>query len=165
MCDLRMGEGSNSRVIQHYRPTGLSSADNVSVSGLDLSRDKQELLVSYESDQIYTFPVFSQITSKAGPTVDQIRDLCNEAEDEHKVLTELAAYGGHLNRFTFLKVRDVLDFAFLLGYNIFCFVSLANLDLSRMPNMRVRETNTFAQDPILATPGFTKKLLGRLSHF
>jgi hypothetical protein len=128
LCDLRMGEGSSCRVIQHYRPTGLSSADHVSVSGLDLSRDKQELLVSYESDQIYTFPVFPQITSKAGPTVDQIRDLCNEAEDNNKVLSELAAYGGHLNRFTFLKVRDVLDFACLLGYNIFSFVSLVILD-------------------------------------
>jgi hypothetical protein len=128
LCDLRMGEGSNSRVIQHYRPTGLSSTDHVSVSGLDLSRDKQELLVSYESDQIYTFPVFPQIRSKAGPTVDQIRDLCNEEED-NKVLSELAAYGGHLNRFTFLKVRDVLDVAclssFISGLNIFCFVSLS----------------------------------------
>ena len=106
LCDLRMGEGSSSRIIQHYRPNGLSSADHVSVSGLDLSRDKQELLVSYESDQIYTFPVFPQITSKAGPTVDQIRDICNVADDNSKVLSELAAYGGHLNRFTFLKVRE-----------------------------------------------------------
>jgi hypothetical protein len=125
LCDLRMGEGSTSRVIQHYRPNGLSVADHVSVSGLDLSRDKQELLVSYESDQIYTFPVFPQITAKLGPTVDQIRDLCNEAED--KVLSELAAYGGHLNRFTFLKVRDVLDFTCLLIYNIFCCVSLVKI--------------------------------------
>jgi hypothetical protein len=106
LCDLRMTDGSSSRVVQHYRPSGLAMADNVSVSGLDLSRDKQELLVSYESDQIYTFPVFPRANSPAGPTVDQLSDLCNNAEgDTVKSLSELAAYGGHLNRFTFLKVR------------------------------------------------------------
>lgn len=101
-----------SRVVQHYRPKGLETADHVSVSGLDLSRDRQELLVSYESDQIYTFPVFSQLKSAAGPTLD---DLGHSRENgvertgsrvtrSTKVLNELAAYGGHLNRFTFLKV-------------------------------------------------------------
>jgi hypothetical protein len=110
LCDLRMADDSTSRVVQHYRPSGLTMADHVSVSGLDLSRDKQELLVSYESDQVYTFPVFPQVKSPAGPTLDQLRDLCNDAAGGSvKVLNELAAYGGHLNRFTFLKVRNVMS--------------------------------------------------------
>ena len=81
-------------------------AEHVSVSGLDLSKDRQELLVSYESDQIYTFPVFPQIKSPAGPTLDQIRELNDSPSGGVRELNELAAYGGHLNRFTFLKVRN-----------------------------------------------------------
>ena len=103
------------RVVQHYRPKGLENADHVSVSGLDLSRDRQELLVSYESDQIYTFPVFSQLKSAAGPTLDDLEHSLEREESGNtmkssganqttKVLNELATYGGHLNRFTFLKV-------------------------------------------------------------
>jgi hypothetical protein len=103
--DLRMTDGSSSRVIQRYRPSGLMLSDHVSVSGLDLSRDKQELLISYESDQIYTFPVFPGVKSPGGPTVDEIQNL-SKSEGNGKVLSELAAYGGHLNRFTFLKVRE-----------------------------------------------------------
>lgn len=102
-----MIDDSACRVVQHYRPSGLIMADHVSVSGLDLSRDRQELLVSYENDQIYTFPVFPQANSAAGSTLDPLRDLCSDAaEGRAKELNELAAYGGHLNRFTFLKVRS-----------------------------------------------------------
>jgi hypothetical protein len=108
LCDLRMADGASKRVVQRYRPSTLSNSDNVSVSGLDLSRDKQELLVSYESDQIYTFPVFPQVKSRAGPTLDEMREIASATEDESiKVLEELAAYGGHLNRFTFLKVCEM----------------------------------------------------------
>ena len=107
------------RVVQHYRPKGLENADHVSVSGLDLSRDRQELLVSYESDQIYTFPVFSQLKSAAGPTLDDLEHSLEREESGNtmkssganqttKVLNELATYGGHLNRFTFLKVCSLL---------------------------------------------------------
>jgi tetratricopeptide (TPR) repeat protein len=94
---------------------------------LDLSRDKRELLVSYESDQIYTFPIFPHARSAAGPTIDEIDGLgssdmsdddnadsngcmsmlhCRGARrrsGEDIVYNELASYGGHLNRFTFLK--------------------------------------------------------------
>lgn len=98
-----MTDGTSSKVVQKYCPRGLSLADMVSVSGLDLSRDGQELLVSYESDQIYTFPVFPSSTSSAGPTADEIGKLIEAGE--RKVLPELACYGGHLNRYTFLKVR------------------------------------------------------------
>lgn len=111
LCDLRMlgggdngntsDEESSRRVVQYYRPRGLLGAENVSVSGLDLSKDRKELLVSYESDQIYSFPIFPNSSSPAGPTVDEVSNLSNNNLDN--ALPELAAYGGHLNRFTFLK--------------------------------------------------------------
>jgi len=133
LCDLRMTGGDsseNTRIVCQYRPKGLHENEDVSVSGLDLSRDKKELLVSYESDQIYTFPIFPNAKSAAGPTLEEIGGLeHNEGMDEdnevaetngcmsvlmngrqRKVQTgedvyfnELASYGGHLNRFTFLK--------------------------------------------------------------
>ncbi len=124
LCDLRMTAAStpqrskNSRVLQYYKPASLSEESHVSVSGLDLSRDGNELLVSYESDQIYTFPVFPSSQSPRRSATDQLEEhLSKESEikednEEEKlypwghgkrVLPELAAYGSHLNRFTFLK--------------------------------------------------------------
>ena len=47
-----MTDGSSSRIVQKYRPRGLSRDAKVSVSGLDVSKDKRELLVSYENDQV-----------------------------------------------------------------------------------------------------------------
>ena len=55
---------------------------------------------SLRSVQIYTFSVFPN-TSRSGTTID---DLNIDFKDGDKPLSELAAYGGHLNRFTFLKV-------------------------------------------------------------
>lgn len=105
-----MADGASQRAVQRYRPSTLMPSDNVSVSGLDLSRDKQELLVSYESDQIYTFPVFPSIKSCIGPTLDEMREIASATEGQNaSVVKELAAYGGHLNRFTFLKVRLIYD--------------------------------------------------------
>jgi WD40 repeat protein len=52
LYDLRMTDGSESRIVQKYRPSGLSRDSEVSVSGLDVSKDKRELLVSYENDQV-----------------------------------------------------------------------------------------------------------------
>ena len=52
LYDLRMTDGSTSRVVQKYRPKGLGPGSQVSVSGLDVSKDKRELLVSYENDQV-----------------------------------------------------------------------------------------------------------------
>lgn len=99
LCDLRMADEISSTVVQTYCPRGLRSARNVSVSGLDLTRDRKELLVSYESDQIYTFPVFPDSVHSGGPTLDEINGI-----DSDTILPELGTYGGHLNRFTFLKV-------------------------------------------------------------
>jgi tetratricopeptide (TPR) repeat protein len=96
----------------------LSEESHVSVSGLDLSRDGKELLVSYESDQIYTFPVFPYSQSPRRSATDQLEELLtkdtdiDQDEQENRlypwgqgkrILPELAAYGAHLNRFTFLK--------------------------------------------------------------
>jgi tetratricopeptide (TPR) repeat protein len=121
-----MTDHSQSRVVQYYCPSGLSPTDHVSVSGLDLSRDRQELLVSFESDQIYTFPVSpksSQALSVAGQVEKLLNDPVSTAErgidslsssstsssttdrgrTGRRPLRELAAYGAHLNRYTFLK--------------------------------------------------------------
>lgn len=112
-----MTSGSRGHIIQRYRPSIFMFEDEVdiSVSGLDLSYDKQDVLVSYERDQIYTFPVFPNVNSRAGPTIDHLRHFENDTEDpgeEFDIMRnyedvheacEQATYGGHYNRFTFLK--------------------------------------------------------------
>jgi tetratricopeptide (TPR) repeat protein len=127
LCDLRMtcrdALSDDSRIVCQYRPRSLVGNEEVSVSGIDLSKDKKELLVSYESDQIYTFPIFPNVKSAAGPTLEEIEGLGLDNDDnlatngtssmlnggerghlgENVFFNELAAYGGHLNRFTFLK--------------------------------------------------------------
>ena len=127
LCDLRMTAGDstsgNARIVCQYQPKNLEGNEEVSVSGLDLSKDKRELLVSYECDQIYTFPIFPSTKSAAGPTLEEIGGLGDDNMDDsgtsngNKSLmngftlrsdneifhNELASYGGHLNRFTFLK--------------------------------------------------------------
>ena len=100
LYDLRMTGSSSSlnnenQVVQRYRPRALKNKSMVAVSGIDLSKDKRELLVSYESDQVYTFPILG---GKDDPTLDDI-----EGVKHNKFVTELACYGGHLNRLTFLK--------------------------------------------------------------
>jgi WD40 repeat protein len=69
---------------------------SVSVSGLDISKDHRSLLVSYESDQIYEFPICPNARSRAGPTMDEI-------DRPTQTVRETKCFGGHLNRFTFLK--------------------------------------------------------------
>ena len=102
LYDLRMtGSSSTSssnddNVVQRYRPRALRHKSSMAVSGIDLSKDKRELLVSYESDQVYTFPIFGG----KDPTLEDIEG-CNT--NTAKPVPELAAYGGHLNRLTFLK--------------------------------------------------------------
>jgi len=106
LYDLRMVSdgGPPSKKVQLYRPRGLSEDAKVSVSGIDISKNKRELLVSYENDQIYSFPICPRSSnSAAGPTVDELTELSNDMEEEETVQHELCAYGGHLNRYTFLK--------------------------------------------------------------
>jgi tetratricopeptide (TPR) repeat protein len=102
LYDLRMTDSTGSRVVQKYLPRNLPASSAVSVSGLDISKDKRELLVSYENDQIYTFPIFPKNTSS--PTVDELNDYASEYDtNAGTIQSDLASYGGHLNRLTFLK--------------------------------------------------------------
>ena len=97
LYDLRMTGRPSSQAVQRYRPRPLRQKSSVSVSGIELSKDKQELLVAYESDQCYTFPVMPEINSSS-----------DDSAKGAKPLPELAQYGGHLNRLTFLKVSSFL---------------------------------------------------------
>ena len=104
LYDLRMtGGSSGNQAVQRYRPRALQNKSSVAVSGIDLSRNKRELLISYECDQIYTFPIFPD-ASAAGPTLSDIESSdCATDKRSDKPIPELCSYGGHLNRMTFLK--------------------------------------------------------------
>ena len=106
MFDLRMESSreESNRVVERYRPRVLKDTENVSVCGIDVSKDGRELLVSYENDQIYTFPIFNQASSAAGPSLEEIDQWSSRyLEDADEAVPDLASYGAHLNRFTFLK--------------------------------------------------------------
>lgn len=103
LYDLRMTGGSyGNEAVQRYRPRALQNRSSVAVSGIDLSRSKRELLISYESDQIYTFPIFPDATA-AGPTILDIESDDGVGKKSDEPIPELCSYGGHLNRMTFLK--------------------------------------------------------------
>eukprot|EP00549_Striatella_unipunctata_P007589 CAMPEP_0118686872 /NCGR_PEP_ID=MMETSP0800-20121206/8059_1 /TAXON_ID=210618 ORGANISM="Striatella unipunctata, Strain CCMP2910" /NCGR_SAMPLE_ID=MMETSP0800 /ASSEMBLY_ACC=CAM_ASM_000638 /LENGTH=779 /DNA_ID=CAMNT_0006583975 /DNA_START=91 /DNA_END=2430 /DNA_ORIENTATION=+ len=101
LYDLRMFDNTaaDSKVVQYYRPSVIPFRASVSVSGLDISRDKKELLVSYENDQIYSFPISNMPPMQQ----QQQQQQQEEEEEEERVHFEFKSYGGHLNRFTFLK--------------------------------------------------------------
>ena len=88
LYDLRMVSdgGPPSKMVQLYRPRGLKADAHVSVSGIDISKNRRELLVSYENDQIYSFPICPQSVSAAGPAVDELTALSNALEKEETVL-------------------------------------------------------------------------------
>lgn len=103
LLDLRNG-GNNKNVLQRFKPRCLKNDGDVSVSGLDVTKDGRELLVSYEGDQIYTFPIFPGAKSNDGPSLndfDVASSFFNNSAEHFQ--PELAVYDGHLNRFTFLK--------------------------------------------------------------
>lgn len=118
LYDLRMTGSSSSssndnQVVQKYRPQAFmhhNKSSAVAVSGIDLSKDKRELLVSYESDHVYTFPIFE---GRDRPTLEDLDGSSGVSAgnyqenksglDKDKPVPELAVYGGHLNRLTFLK--------------------------------------------------------------
>ena len=102
LYDLRV-DGSRRQVVESYKPRFVLLTGDVSVSGLDVSKDGRELLVSYESDQIYSFPILGEKSScPAGPTLDEI-DFRAANSSTRRPVSDAMVYGGHLNRFTFLK--------------------------------------------------------------
>ena len=107
LYDLRMtgsDSSSTARIVQIYQPRALANksvSKEVSVSGIDVSKNKRELLVSYESDHIYTFPIFGCNDDPTNLDFDKL--TASTATDTNKVVSELATYGVHLNRLTFLK--------------------------------------------------------------
>ena len=70
LFDLRMSDAASNKVIQRYRPSGINT-ESVSVSGLDISKDKRELLVSYENDQVNNVQLSSS-SSRNGPFTQTI---------------------------------------------------------------------------------------------
>jgi hypothetical protein len=131
LYDLRMTgsfSSSTNHVVQRYRPRALrdkSSSSAVAVSGIDLSKDRRELLVSYESDQVYTFPIFGGTDH---PTLLDIEESTSMTTHTDGAVSELAAYGGHLNRLTFLKTakyagpNDECEFVILFFVYVCVFI-------------------------------------------
>jgi len=109
LYDLRV-DGSGRQVVERYRPRNIDHPENMSVSGLDVSKDGKELLVSYESDQIYSFPIIGNsndeeaegYSNHALPSLEEV-DAWAKKSGNRMPTTEAMGYGGHLNRFTFLK--------------------------------------------------------------
>jgi len=105
LYDLRFMSSDTTKVVQTYRPSCFGKNVTISISGIDVSRDKRELLISYENDQVYTFPILPFV-STAGPSIEELVQytLPIEQSQQSKLKQpELAAYGAHLNRLTFLK--------------------------------------------------------------
>lgn len=104
LYDLRMrGDSTGGRVLQYYRPNVILESTTVSVSGLDVSKDGGELLVSYENDHIYSFNIksssWAESTDASGNNSVEMDSHANLV----RCSSEVASYGGHLNRLTFLK--------------------------------------------------------------
>jgi len=132
LYDLRYISGYNCKIIESCTPRKLGDGSSVSVSGIDVSRDRRELLVSYENDvvslrvlsdfcccfffhrqnqrltyyyclKIYTFPILPAVKSAAGPSLEEKEIITLSSNTA--CIREIASYGAHLNRLTFLKVR------------------------------------------------------------
>ena len=168
LYDLRMTAGSgnsgrSSQVVQTYRPAALAHAasSTVAVSGLDLSKDGRELLVSYESDHAYTFPVLG---GKHDPTLADIE----AAERDGPVVSELAAYGGHLNRLTFLKMAKYAGtndececLRVVFAVSVFVLTADFCLALASLTIPLCCQHQTFARAATRDTPGSTRRNLPR----
>jgi WD40 repeat protein len=108
LLDLRMLRGSSSQeksILQRYSPTAFGGFPSVPVSGIDVSRDGRELLVSYESDQIYTYPICSSLPHcSAGPSKEGLDSFSKIfREQKNGSVPQLASYGGHVNHGAFLR--------------------------------------------------------------
>ncbi len=123
-------DASYNIAIQKYRPTALHGKNDVAVSGIDLSKDKREILVSYESDHIYSFPVFGGIRD---PTLSDVE----QALSKNGTVSDYASYGGHLNHLTFLKMaryagpNDECEVAFLSRDRLYKLIRMVSSNLLR----------------------------------
>jgi tetratricopeptide (TPR) repeat protein len=100
LYDLRLMPGQPQNIVQRYRAYEMDPG--AFVSGIDVSKDRKELLVSYENDHIYTFPVFRSVLTS--PDIDEILSFEEQNKrSESNCNRDFASYGGHLNRYTFLK--------------------------------------------------------------
>ena len=100
LYDLRFMPGQAQNIVQRYRAYDMDTG--AFVSGIDLSKDRKELLVSYENDHIYTFPVFRSVLTS--PDIDEILSFVEQNKrNENNWNRDFTSYGGHLNRYTFLK--------------------------------------------------------------
>jgi hypothetical protein len=140
LYDLRMTgssiSSSTNHVVQRYRPRALRdklSSSAVAISGIDLSRDRRELLVSYESDQVYTFPIFGGTDH---PTLLDIEESTSMTTHTDGAVPELAAYGGHLNRLTFLKTAKYAgpndECEFVILFFVYVCVSILSNSIIRL---------------------------------
>lgn len=145
MYDLRF-LGDSARIIQSFQPSCFSALDDVSVSGIDVSKDRKELLVSYESDQIYTFPLFpSHITD---PTTDDMISYSNNVINNF----HFGAYGAHLNRFTFLKCAKYAG-----PNDEYICTGSVSLSCHKIATCEILGSNLFIPFRILAMLLFTKR--------
>ena len=106
LLDLRMiGGSSSNNVLERYCPEVFKDGKpRACVSGIDVTRDGRELLVSYENDQIYTFKIFGGTSRGTGPSPKDIEESSKLFEsDASRSVDYHAMYGGHLNCVTFLK--------------------------------------------------------------
>lgn len=103
LYDLRM-DGTRCEPVCRYSPQYDTPNDflDASVSGLEVSKDGRDVLVSYENDQVYTFPIFPCLPSSV-PSLEQIEDLKAQHADPKNLVNASAVFVGHLNRHTFLK--------------------------------------------------------------
>jgi hypothetical protein len=71
LYDLRM-DGSRLECLQSTNPLCFDLSLALLLVVWNVSKDGKELLVvSYEGDSIYTFPYILQVSSAAGPTLDE----------------------------------------------------------------------------------------------
>lgn len=52
LYDMRFMTNHSTKVVQTYRPSCFGQDVTISISGIDVSQDKRELLISYENDQV-----------------------------------------------------------------------------------------------------------------
>ena len=77
---------------------------DISVSGLQISRDGRTILASYQGDQIYTYDIHDNIKQQyTTNTKNSIGKSYTSSSNNNKSIGVKGVYGGHFNYQTFLK--------------------------------------------------------------